>query len=86
MKKLNQNEKKCLETFKNILSFLIKKSRKKVQNDDYFNGIDEIFIDKETKNPIAAIDISSYDKLKKRPPNFRKRLKQNLILGMILNG
>jgi hypothetical protein len=54
--------------------------------DDYFNGIDEIFIDKETKNPIAAIDISSYDKLKKRPPNFRKRLKQNLILGMILNG
>jgi len=54
--------------------------------DDYFNGIDEIFIDKETKNPIAAIDISSYDKLKKRPPNFRKRLNQNLILGMILNG
>jgi len=54
--------------------------------DDYFNGIDEIFIDKETKNPIAAIDISSYDKLKKRPSNFRKRSKQNLILGMILNG
>jgi len=54
--------------------------------DDYFNSIDEIFIDKETKNPIAAIDISSYDKLKKRPPNFRKRSKQNLILGMILNG
>jgi hypothetical protein len=54
--------------------------------DDYFNGIDEIFLDKETKNPIAAIDISSYDKLKKRPPNFKKRLKQNLILGMILNG
>jgi hypothetical protein len=54
--------------------------------DDYFNGIDEIFIDKDTKNPIAAIDISSYDKLKKRPPNFRKRLKQNLIWGMILNG
>jgi hypothetical protein len=52
------------------LSFFIKKSRKKLQNDDCFNGIDEIFLDKGNKNPAAAIDTSSYDKLKKMTIKF----------------
>lgn len=49
-KKLNQNEKKeCLKALKNILAFLEIKAEEKLQNNDCFNGIDEIFYIKKLK-------------------------------------
>ena len=49
-KKLNQNEKKeYLKALKNILDFLERKAEEKLQNDDCFNGIDEIFYIKKLK-------------------------------------
>ncbi|MFZ8848535.1 MAG: hypothetical protein ACO2O4_04915 [Minisyncoccia bacterium] len=49
-KKLNQNEKKeYLKALKNILAFLERKAEENLQNNDCFNGIDEIFYIKKLK-------------------------------------
>jgi len=54
--------------------------------DDYINGIDEIFLDKKTKIPFVAIDISNYEKLKEKSFDVRKIKKRGVLWGKILGG